>query len=208
MDPKRSDSSASSSDDLEQARRLTRALRGGSAPAASEAQPGYVRFAAPRPATPPPPPPPVPTAAAAPPVPPAPAAPRQLQKAPEGFGSAGWNKLLGECLAVSGAESAFVMDPQGLVVACQGARSAVELEAVGSRLMLALEQADAIEGGPSGLSVSLESEKGTLWGARLSQEGGPLLLGLFVPAGLAPDRQRALFAVLARAGASGPVTSR
>jgi hypothetical protein len=113
-----------------------------------------------------------------------------------------WNRLLDGCAATVGADTAFLMDPHGLVVASRGGRDAAELEGVGARLMVAFEQADHIEGGPVTLSLTVESPRGTLHGLRLKlPEGGLLTLGLLVPGGLTADRQARLLALVAASAA-------
>lgn len=201
-----------SSDDLERARALSRALSSATptaAPAPSASR--YVSFAPRGPA------PRAPTVAPA--VAPAvaqaphPAAPahspapspaphpakRELVAAPAaGFGPAAWDALLDACLSAARAQAAFLMDPHGLVISSRGA-SADPLEAVGSRLMLAFEQADRI-GAERTLSLSAETARGTLFGMRLVQaDGSFLLLGVVVPGGLSSERQQQLTALVGRA---------
>ncbi len=204
------DLNANSSDDLEQARALSRRLQGGAPRGAPAAEPGYVSFART--------PPPVP---AVPPVPPVvgpgvrpatahvsrPSGPlmsrREPLKAPNvGFGPDAWNALLDASVATVAADTALLMDPAGLIIASRG-RGGDELEAVGARLMVAFEQADRIDGERSTLSMSIELHRGTLHGVRLAQADGSFLtLGLLIPAGLTGERQARLLTLLAAADAT------
>lgn len=187
---------ASSSDDLDRARAATQRLKG--RPTARVAEPGYVSFARPTPTQAP-----LPQRPA---LPQPPARPLVARREPlkahvAGFGSSGWNKLLDACIVTAGAESAFLMDPHGLIIATRGPKASDELEGVGARLMVAFEQADRINGGgdKGTLSMSVELPRGTLHGLRLSQPEGVLLLGLQIPGGLAAERQARLMALLAAA---------
>lgn len=196
--------SDSSSDDLERAKSLSRTLTAGgpTAPPPAASAHRYVSFAprAPvRSAAPAPPHvSPVHAPPAHPPSPPPPAK-RELVAAPAaGFGPAAWDALLDACVSAARAQAAFLMDPHGLVVSSKGT-SADPLEMVGSRLMLAFEQADRI-GQERTLSLSAETAKGTLFGMRLVQSDGSfLLLGVVVPGGLLADRQHQLVALVGRA---------
>jgi hypothetical protein len=204
MEPPKSSPNGSCSDDLERARRLSRALRGetpaatGPAPAAPEA---YVSFGAVR------------AAPVAPPtVPPAPRPQlplmtrREPLRAPApAFGSAGWNKLLDACVAATTADAAFFMDPQGLIIASRGPRAGDDLEGVGAKLMAAFDQADRIEGLHSTLSMTVETARGTLHALRLAQPDGSLLtLGLVVAAGLTAERQARLLTLITAATLAQP----
>jgi len=216
-------SGASCADDLAEARRLSRLLAG-EAPAPTGPAEGFVRFGAPaptpepsrpvtaspappRPAPPPSgtfraPPPPV---RAAPPVappakPPPPAAPAvEPLVLPDDFGPAGWNRVLDACLQAIGGEAALLMDPSGLVVASRGPRPTDELEGIGARLMIALEQAEAIEGGGAAVRVAtIELPARTLFAARLDANGTRLTLGLLAAGSVAPARRQVLEALLRR----------
>jgi hypothetical protein len=195
--------SGSCSEDLQLARALSRQLHGvakveasGSAVSAP-----YVSFPkAPPPASTPSQPPVASTA-------PRPSLPLLTRRVPlkapaAGFGAQGWNALLDACATSAGAEVAFLMDPQGLVVASRGPGSgSEELQGTGARLMVAFEQADHLEGGASTLSMTVETPRGTMHGVRLQQaEGGALTLGLLVPGGLSAERQARLVTVLTQVG--------
>jgi hypothetical protein len=126
---------------------------------------------------------------------------REALRAPAtDFGPQAWNRLLDGCAAAVAAEAAFLMDPHGLVVAARGPRPAGEVEAVGARLMVALDQADRIEDAQSALAITVESPRGSLHGLRLTQPDGSFLtLGLVVPGGLTAERQARLLGVVAAA---------
>lgn len=203
MDRPKPGPNASSSDDLERARLLSRRLRGVGAPGIPAAEPGYVSFA-PRSAAPP---------AAAPratrptptPAPPRPSTvPLMTRREPlnapsAGFGPDGWNKLLDACVVTTGAEAALLMDPHGLIIASRGPAAGDELEVVGARLMVAFEQADRIDGQRSTLSISVELPRGTVHGLRLERPDGALTLGLIVPGGLSAERQARLLTLITAA---------
>ncbi len=180
----------SSSDDLERARALSRSLMGepaasGSAPVTSSP---YVSFGPPRPLAPP-----------APAAPPAPVMirPRPVSAPATNFGTAEWDVLLDACLKATNAELSMIADPQGLVIASCGSTS-LPVEGIASHLLLAFEQADRSSAAPT-LSLSAETERGTIHGIRLAQPDGTfLLLALVIPGGLSPERQSALWSVLTR----------
>jgi hypothetical protein len=183
--------SASSSDDLDRARAASQRLKGQAGARVTE--PGYVTFAR------------APAQAAKPAEVPRPrpsmvplVTRREPLKGPNaGFGAGAWNKLLDACVQIAVAEAAFLMDPQGLMVAVRGPAASQELEAVGARLMLAFEQADLVGGAEqAALSLSVELTRGTLHGLRLVQPEGVLLLGLIIPGGLTAERQERLQALL------------
>ena len=176
-----------SSFDLDQARRLSQRLRGGGRPAAPPSGPrgpsaeqGYVRFVARK-------------------VDGYPEAPRPASH--DGFGEETWNDFLDECIAQTRAASAFLMDAQGLVVACRGDRSASELEGIGARLMVMLEQADKMRGASTvSESVCIELDAQWLTGLRARLDGGrTMTLGVIAPAPLQRDARERLEAGLARA---------
>lgn len=239
MEPAKSDSGATCSDDLAEARRLSRLLSG-EAKVAAAPLPGFVRFGAepaaaamlhgpppvvaeaPRPPAPKPaearpaapieatqlprqaaPRPAAAPAATPPPAPPsgpALSAPPAIEplRLPDDFGPVGWNRVLDACLHASQGESALLMDPAGLVVAARGLRPTEELEGIGARLMIAFEQAEAIEGSGSVKLATLELASLTLFGARLEAHGARLTLGVLIQGVLKPARRFALEALLRR----------
>lgn len=89
------------------------------------------------------------------------------------FGPETWNQLLDGCLAVADAESAFLMDGHGLVIACRGRIDANDAEAIGARLLLTLDQASAMSfGDEPARSVIVELGGRWLSGLRASNRGG------------------------------------
>ena len=139
---------SANSSDLERARELSRKLNPGpprpTVGEAKESERPYIRFRAAAVlrvgdlsgVVPEPPDSPSPLRAVPGPVPPA--APPQA--APQVSGSP-WGPLLDWCRSVSGAESAFVLHPYGLIVAVRGPLPEAEAGEMGSRLMVALEHA-------------------------------------------------------------------
>ncbi|MBK7861257.1 MAG: hypothetical protein IPJ65_22130 [Archangiaceae bacterium] len=184
--PQSKDPHASCSDDLALARRLSLNLTGArpaaSPPAPAAAPPAYARFA----------PPPRPSAPAAPAVPPTFRVPPA-----SGVGQEGWNRLLREVQAFSGALGVFVIDASGLMVASGSTQaSREELEAVGSRLLVALEQADRISGAP-GRSVAVDLGERVLTGVRVrAADGVTVTLALVTRAALAEPVRAALYQLL------------
>lgn len=226
--------SDSCSEDLERARELSRRLKGVKKPGAparppegpftslaiseppapkprpppAPARPAAAAAASPAP-SPAPSPPPTPARAAAPaPRPPAtepPPARAPLPAPTSSYGSAAWNALLDECLDATHGESAFVMDPQGLIVAAAGRRPAEELEAIGSRLMIAFDQGDRMQDGQRSLTLTLETSQGALFGVRLLQEDGSVLtLGILSSGAMGPVPLQRIWTLLAGAGATQP----
>ena len=138
---------SANSSDLERARELSRKLKPGpprpTVGEAKESERPYIRFRAATVlrvgdlsgAVPEPTPSPLPLRAVPGPVPSAPP-----QAAPEVRGPR-WEPLLDWCRSVSGAESAFVLHPYGLIVAVRGPLPEAEAGEMGSRLMVALEHA-------------------------------------------------------------------
>lgn len=118
-----------SSSDLEAARRISERLAGASHPSASPPpSPAYVRFAAP--------------AFAAPAVTDSFPSPPDLDlRSLESFGDEHWNEFLEWIARASHADAAFVMDVHGLSIASTGALGAEEIDMMGTRLMIAFEQA-------------------------------------------------------------------
>lgn len=208
MDNSKPASSGSCSEDLERAKSLSHKLKGSTYPTTPQvtASSPYVTF----PQKPEPAPAagrPQPSTASSPSRITQPLMPRRDQlKAPStGFGAQAWNRLLDACSAAVAAESAFLMDPNGLVVASRGPRAGAELEAVGARLMVAFDQADRIDGGTGSLAMTVETARGSLHGLRLRQpDGSVLTLGLVVPGGLTAERQARVLALVTAAGTENP----
>ncbi len=142
------------SSDLEHARALSRRLRGPQGTTAQRAEPSprYIHFDARRAA---------PDAWLSP-----------LSRAAAPFGAEVWNELLDGCLASADATAAFLMDAHGLVVATRGALKQSDAEAIGGRLMAALDQIEQIERSGSACTVAIEFEGAWLTGVRFGQPGG------------------------------------
>ena len=168
--------SASSSDDLAQARALSRALQGAAtaephAAPATHAVPAplYARFA------------------------PARAAPPSVSGA--GFGPGTWNTFLDHCIAVSGAVGAFLTDAQGLMVACRGALGVDDAEVLGARLSVALVPARALD--PLGVRLlSVELADRTVHAIPLGLADSALILCVVTAAPLDGWSRGALLAAL------------
>jgi hypothetical protein len=189
------------SSDLDRAKALTRALRPDAASATAKPQgepaSGYIKFRAapvqalnqaPNQATPPP-------------------AKAQIADEPppniDVFGADSWEALLDWVVRVSGCEQAFVIDAQGLVIA-QGGMAIEEVERVGARLQMALEQARKLtEGEAAAPSVSIGLGSTWLSGFPIALAGaGDAILGLLGPEAIGAERR----AVVERGfrGATGP----
>jgi hypothetical protein len=116
------------------------------------------------------------------------------------FGGEGWDAVLDWTLEATGAGAAFLMDPHGLVVACRGPLPSGQAEGLGSRLMLALEQAGRMV--PPGeeaaeLSVTVQFGEILLTGfpAPLG-DGTVLTAGLISRSPVAAAARRAVVGVL------------
>ena len=180
-----------SSSDVERARELSRKLRPDAAGARTDGpgpgEGGFVRF----------------RAAAAPGGPAA--APRALAggETPGRSSSAAvsaspaagtlWDPFLDWCRAVAEATTGFVLDRQGLFVAVRGTLSATEAEGIGSRVMVALEQARKIQPGGPDPSVAIDFGGSCLSGFAVSlRDGSPLTIGLVGPRLVDPAARRAI----------------
>lgn len=74
------------------------------------------------------------------------------------YGPAAWNSLLDACVAAVGAEAAFALSANGLLVALRGQGSAAELEPLGAQLLAMMDQAERIEQrqeGPASVAIRL-----------------------------------------------------
>lgn len=179
------------SSDLERARALSRRLSGESGgPAPSAPAAGFVRFAnrspprtaraaaAPSPAS---------ASASA----PIAAAPKPHPAAPASFAS--WDALLAWCLEVAQAKAAFVVDPEGFVIAHCGDWKFEDLEAVGSQLLDVKERAERIEQAGSAKLIALELESFSLSGMIFSLQGdGAMLVGFVDAKELGKEAQKAI----------------
>jgi hypothetical protein len=168
------DRSASSSDDLDLARRISKRLRGHGSPGGATRAPGYIRFTS--------------------------AGFAQRIEPASPFGPAIWNEMLDRCNRESGAELSFVMDHQGLVVASRGTMDAALIEGVGARLLIAFEQADQMaELGATTSSIAIEIGRRWLTGFRVRRGEDKLFtVGVLGPRVVARDTREALDQMLSR----------
>ena len=144
-----------------------------SAAAALGATPGARPVAA-APAAPPPP-------AAQSPAPSQPGPQADVPPPPPGASAAQrWDHLLDWCLTSAGARAAFVLEAQGLLVASRGLLPFEDVQGLGGRLMVALEQAGrmASEDGLDGGAVSVELGGRWLSGFSLPFGGSQVTLAL------------------------------
>jgi hypothetical protein len=168
------DRSASSSDDLDLARRISRRLRGHGGPGGVTRAPGYIRFTS--------------------------AGFAQRIEPASPFGPAIWNEMLDRVNRESSSELAFVMDVQGLVVASRGTMDASLVEGIGARLLIAFEQADQMaELGASTSSIAIEIGRRWLTGFRVKRGDDKLFtVGVLGPRVVARDTREALEQMMAR----------
>lgn len=124
------------------------------------------------------------------------------QRTNRAFGADAWNQLLDGCLGIAQADSAFLMEPQGLVVAARGRLSADVAEGIGARLMLALDQAAQMSPGKSH-TVCVEFDGRWLTGVRLSVGDTQLTLGVTAELPLPRDIREALEELIAATNAVG-----
>ena len=118
------------------------------------------------------------------------------------FGADAWNQLLDGCIGIAQADSAFLMEPQGLVVAARGRLSADVAEGIGGRLMLALDQAAQMSPGKSH-TVCVEFDGRWLTGVRLTVGDTLLTLGVTAEQPLPRDIREALEELIAATNAVG-----
>jgi hypothetical protein len=182
------------SSDLERAKRLTWRLLD---PAAgSEATPevrGYVRLGArPEPARPPAAPAPSPARAPVVAAAVASAAPPAIAPAlPAPTTADSWRELLRWCCQAASGTNAFVVDSQGFVVAHEGTRPFVDIEDLGSQLVVTIGRADQTEVVGPALSLHLEYPTLRVTATRLSVSmREPLLLVLETQSPLSPALQQ------------------
>jgi hypothetical protein len=112
--------------------------------------------------------------------------PRPLPPLPAG---GGWDALVAWCRSALLAESAFLIDDQGLLVASAGKIDAREAEGIGGRLVFTLEQADEMKGDAlSARAITLEYGGSCLSGWRVPIAGGvSLTLGVLGARPPGPD---------------------
>ena len=103
------------------------------------------------------------------------------------------------CREALGAESVFLLDERGLLVASAGSVAATEAEGVGARVVFTFEQADAMRRGSDRTrSICVEFGSGFLTAWRFPAEGVVLTVCVVTPKPLAPGAA----AIVARAYAS------
>lgn len=97
------------------------------------------------------------------------------------FGASGWERLLDASIAAAEAREAFLMNEQGLVIAVRGGMTPDEAEAVGSRVQLALEQADKMAADEAHRrAMMIELDRRWLVGIRFAVgDEASVTLGLF-----------------------------
>lgn len=183
-----SNKKSGSSFDVERARELSRKLSPGPAPSLPKAEkpaPGYIRFSSGT------------LGKAAAPAKSAPEPEQQLTPA-EQFGPALWNRMLDQCLSAAGAELAFVVDEDGLVVAWRGGPDASFSEGIGARLVIAFEQAvQMADVGSTSQSIAIEFGDRWLTGIRIHRGDNPILtVGVLAPAVVTREVRRAMEKVL------------
>jgi len=105
----------------------------------------------------------------------APPAPAQRPPLPMPPSTGTWESLLGWCRTTLGAEAAFVIDELGLLIANAGRIPDEEAQAMGARLVVALEQADELEQTAPVRALAIELTARYLTGFRLRMERGSLL---------------------------------
>lgn len=124
---------------------------------------------------------------------PAPPTPR------EQFGPGLWNRMLDQCLAAAGAELAFVVDEDGLVVASRGVSDPSVSEGIGARLVVAFEQAAQMaEVGATSQSIAIEFGERWLTGIRMRRgEAHVFTVGVLGPVVVTRETRRAMERILA-----------
>jgi hypothetical protein len=171
---------ATTQDDLDLARKLSRALMGeptaapvAPAPAAPAAPVVWAKFGV------------------------APHGPRQMS-----IGAEGWKRLLSEVVTLSHARAAFLIDESGLLVAGTGMERE-EAEGMGSRLVVAFEHLDQMAGRVC-RSVSVDLGQMTVSGFRgASGAGGTVTLVVLTP-GTIPDAMRSAIVGLLQPATPAP----
>jgi hypothetical protein len=122
----------------------------------------------------------------------------RLPPPPAGAGSArGLDVLLGWCQAAGLASFGFVLDPQGLLVASAGRAPFDEVEAVGGRVTIALDQACTVAGDDSASVAAVAVDLGARWLTAFRvhlPQGDVLTVGLVGHGPLRGDLRRILSA--------------
>ncbi len=96
---------------------------------------------------------------------------------PGASGAERWDALLSWCLTGAGAMAAFVLDERSLLVASRGLLPFEDVEGMGGRLMVALEQGSRLqeEGAPGHAAVSVDLDGRWLTGFAVRMPGGVAL---------------------------------
>ena len=174
---------SANSSDLDRARELSRKLRPEEPVAASRAlnadagTEGFLRFRAAK------------VASVAPRAPLSPAAvagprdrPAVLDRPVSPRAGGSWGPFLDWCRRQAGSESAFAIDAQGLIISASGAIRVEEAEAMGSRTMIALEQALRMTEAAVSPSVAFDLGGSRLSGFSVSlSDGSRVTFGLVGP---------------------------
>jgi hypothetical protein len=92
--------------------------------------------------------------------------------------SSGWASVLDWCSTALDADSAFVMDEQGLVVASCGVLDTDAAQGIGARLVLAFEQADRMDAAADSQSIAIELGGSWLSGLRVPMAEQRLTVGI------------------------------
>ena len=106
---------------------------------------------------------------------PAHAAPGGRTALPSPPAGGSWENLLSWCRTGLAADGAFVIDRRGLLVANSGKLTDEESQAMGARLVVALDQADALDPASPVRTLALDLSTHCLTAIRLQVERGPML---------------------------------
>lgn len=168
---------AHSSDDIEQARRISRRLRGQSGGVTQPSNTlGYIRFSA------------------------RPFLAAQPKEMATTFGPAVWNEMLDLCMDRASAELAFVVDNQGLIIGSRGDHEPSLIEGIGARLLIAFEQTDQMSAlGEPSESIAIQMGRRWLTGLRLRRgEAKPVIVGVLGPEVLSQETRDVIERMLDR----------
>lgn len=169
------DRTVPSSDDIDLARRISRRLSGSGGAIQSSSSLGYIRFSA------------APFSA-------------QAKASASLFGPGVWNEMLALCVERTGAELAFVVDGQGLVIASRGDQEPSLIEGIGARLLIAFEQTDQMSAiGEPSESIAIQMGRRWLTGLRIRRdESRSVIIGVLGPEVVSQETREALEQLLDR----------
>ena len=124
----------------------------------------------------------------------------ELPWSDEMMGSEGWSRMLDWCVSAHEAEGAFVVDGRGLMIGSCGMLGSAELEEIGARLLLVLEQADLMSAAlGDAQSASIEMDSGWLTGLRVPiGEADRLVVGMVTAQPLPSGARRAISAAFTK----------